>query len=76
MNRGRIKWKTISQVEVPAYDPGNKEITDLVAELEAFWTAHSEFVQKQQQHVNAISAELHVDDESAHERWLAYKPPE
>ena len=76
MNRGRIKWELISKVEVPAYDPGNTEITKLVGELEAFWLAHSKFTKRKQLHVKAISSALGVEDDSAHERWLAYKPPE
>ena len=76
MNRGRIKWQTISRVEVPAYDAGRKEVKELVAEWEAYWIAYAEFTRKKQQHAHAISAELQVDDDSAHERWLAYKPPE
>ena len=76
MNRGRIKWEAISRVEVPAYNTGNGEIEELVTELKGFWSARAEFVQKKQEHVRAICIELQVDDDSAHERWLAYKPPE
>lgn len=76
MNRGRIRWETIEPVAVPVYKSGNKEIKDLVADLEAFWAAHEEFTRKKRKHVTAVSAALKVDDETAHERWLAYKPPE
>ena len=76
MNRGRIKWEAISMVEVPAYGGGKKEIRELVGEMKGFWSARGEFMEKKREHIDAITAELQVDDDSAHERWLAYKPPE
>ena len=76
MNRGRIKWEAISMVEVPAYGGGNEEIKDLVGEMKGFWSSRAEFMEKKRVHIGAITAELQVDDDSAHERWLAFKPPE
>lgn len=76
MNRGRIKWDTISAVSVPTCDPLDPEITTLVAELEAYWAAYGEFTKNQRKHVGALVEKFGVDGEDAHLRWLGFKPPE
>ncbi len=64
MNRGRIKWDIISEVEVPKYKPGTKEIVTLVKELEKFWKAYVDFTTKQKKHVADVAGSLKVEGQT------------
>ena len=76
MNRGRIKWDNIKNVEVPKYVTGNTEIEQLVRDLEYLWDAYKKFYASKDAHVSRIADELDVNSEDAQHRWLSYKPPE
>jgi type I restriction enzyme M protein len=76
MNRGRIKWDNIKNVEVPKYVKGHAEIEQLVRDLEDLWEAYKKFYKSKEAHINRVVDELEVNGEDAHQRWLAYKPPE
>ena len=76
MNRGRIKWDIIADVEVPIYEKGNKEIQHLVKETKRFWSAFQAFMESKKNHTDIVTQTLIVDDEDSHKRWLSYKPPE
>lgn len=75
MNRGRIKWDIISTVLVPIYEE-NDEIKELTIEIEAFWNAYEKFNSRKLAHINRISKDLEIADESSYRRWLSFKPPE
>jgi hypothetical protein len=55
---------------------GNKQIEQLVVELENLWAAYKEFHSNKTAHMDKIIENLEVDGEDAHRRWLAFKPPE
>ncbi len=76
MNRGRIRWETISTVRVPAYTEADPHIKEVVVALEEFWAAHAKFANGLASHVSQVVTALDVDGEDARLRWLAYKPPE
>ncbi len=76
MNRGRIEWTTIAQVEVPEYQPGDAAVAKLVKELRSMWRAHGRFFANRRTYLDLIAAELELNGEDAKERWLGFKPPE
>ena len=75
MNRGRIKWDNIKNVEVPVYK-AKKEIKLLTKEMELFWNAYKQFFDKKQKHIDKVSNELDVNGKESEYRWLSFKPPE
>jgi type I restriction enzyme M protein len=76
MNRGRIKWSNIANVEVPKYVHGNEKIEKLVSDLENLWIAYESFCSTKSAHISEIARSLEVNGEDAQLRWLAFKPPE
>jgi type I restriction enzyme M protein len=76
MNRGRIKWDEISKVTVPIYDKTIYDMEDTVNAIENLWDAHNQYNNQKLQQMNNIVTDLKLEDESAKQRWLAYKPPE
>lgn len=76
MNRGRIKWKDIQDVEVPKYGVGNKEIAALAKEMQEFWNAYEIFSDRAKKHTDTVTDLLKVNDKDSHIRWLSFKPPE
>jgi type I restriction enzyme M protein len=76
MNRGRIRWKTLSNIEVPVYDETKSEIVIAVEALDKFWGSYSNYQSKKDNALHGIVSELELEDEKARKRWLAYKPPE
>lgn len=76
MNRGRIKWDEISKVEVPIYDKAIYDMEGTVNAIENLWNAHNQYNKQKLQQMNNIITDLKLEDESATQRWLAYKPPE
>jgi len=76
MNRGRIQWKTIADVEVPEYDDNNVEIHKMTIDLKELWQALDKYMVSKKLHLSNIENILKVNDQDAHRRWLAYKPPE
>ncbi|MCL1982947.1 MAG: N-6 DNA methylase [Clostridiales bacterium] len=76
MNRGRIKWDVISDIDVPKCDPKDKDVETLVLEMESFWDAHIKFSANKKRHETVLATKYDVDGWDAHERWLGFKPPE
>lgn len=76
MNRGRIFWDDIKNVEVPKCLKTDSSIKKLVKSLKEYWSAYSGFHSGVSTYISVKSGELHLDDNSAKERWLAFKPPE
>ncbi|WP_322015286.1 N-6 DNA methylase [Paraburkholderia sp. J12] len=76
MNRGRIQWDVISQIEVPLYDSDLASTKALVGELEAYWKTFQQLTKSRDSHYVELNRSLGIDDKVALRRWLAYKPPE
>lgn len=76
MNRGRIKWKDMSKIEVPLYDETKHKVKEVVQTLDELWDAYSQYNEKKSQRFKKMVSELKLEDEDATKRWLAYKPPE
>jgi hypothetical protein len=76
MNRGRVKWNDVANVEVPEYSVRDKDIEQITLRLQEFWEAYKEFSNSKRNHMQAVVEKLDVDGEDAKLRWLAFKPPE
>jgi type I restriction enzyme M protein len=76
MNRGRIKWENMAEVEVPQYNPNRNNMTSSVSALENLWQAYASYLESQSEFAHNLTYNLHLEDEDAKIRWLANKPPE
>ena len=76
MNRGRIRWKTLSSLEVPQYEKKHDDMSEAVKALNDFWSSYIKYYQEKGKAIGAIVSELKLEDDEARKRWLAYKPPE
>jgi len=76
MNRGRIRWGTLSNIKVPKYDKKKQDTQDAVLALEEFWKTYSQYRIKKAEAFSEIIIDLKLEDADARKRWLAYKPPE
>ncbi|WP_373525815.1 restriction endonuclease subunit M [Nostoc sp.] len=76
MNRGRIKWENMAEVEVPQYDPSRNDMTSSISALENLWRAYASYLGSKSSSVQELTSSLHLEDEDAKIRWLANKPPE
>jgi type I restriction enzyme M protein len=76
MNRGRIDWDTIGNVEVPEYLGRDPQVAELVRTLESMWQSHATFSGNRKMYLDGISGELELNGADAQERWLGFKPPE
>lgn len=75
MNRGRIQWDVIKQIQVPEYS-ASSDTSELVRNLETFWDAYSQLRTQQNMHTASLNVQLGVSEKDSFMRWLAYKPPE
>jgi hypothetical protein len=75
MNRGRIKWGDMANIEVPAYDEEHHKMKDTVKALDNLWTAYSQYATGKDK-LKELATELKLDTEESRQRWLANKPPE
>ena len=76
MNRGRIKWDSISEVQIPKYKAGNKNIEKITEHLKDLWKSFAQYSNARKLHMAAVAKELDVDGPDSHRRWLGFKPPE
>ena len=76
MNRGRILWDDIKNVEVPKYKGQDKGVKKLVENLKKYWAAYNELQKETVGYMTKKSDQLELNDASAKDRWLAFKPPE
>lgn len=76
MNRGRIKWDSISTVSIPKYISGNKNIVEITANLKDYWDSFARYSDGRKKHMTAVALDLDVDGTGSRQRWLAFKPPE
>lgn len=76
MNRGRIKWDNMAEVEVPQYALNKNDMTSSISALENLWQAYASYFGSKSHAVHELTSNLHLEDEDAKVRWLANKPPE
>ncbi len=76
LNRGRIRWSGMSMLEVPTYNQLISDLTGAAQSLSDLWDASETFSHVLKQQIAGISDTYSLEDESARERWLSYKPPE
>jgi type I restriction enzyme M protein len=76
MNRGRIKWDSISTVKIPKYVTGNVDIKSITADLKDYWKSFERYWQGRMTHMAAVAADLDIEGPGSQRRWLAFKPPE
>jgi len=76
MNRGRIKWTTLSSVEVPVYNAAHHHLSSAVKSLTEYWNRHTQYQTKKAKAIDTVISKLKLEDEKARNRWLSYKPPE
>ena len=76
LNRGRIKWSLMADIEVPEYDEDSHNMPELRDLMDGLWKIRDDFDSKLRNQANKIALEFSLEDESARHRWLAYKPPE
>ncbi len=76
LNRGRIKWNEMANIDVPCYNEEQHKMKDAVKSLEDLWTAFFHYSTGKNQQVKQLTKELGLDIEESRIRWLANKPPE
>lgn len=79
LNRGRIRWSEMASIEVPEYDPNMNSLSGLSGVAKAMsdlWSAQEQFSVGLADASANISKIFALEDDSARERWLSYKPPE
>lgn len=77
MNRGRITWNDIAEVEVPGYSEASREVAEeLVIVLERVWDNHISYMKQKSDYLSKIAEKLELEGLDAQERWLTFKPPE
>lgn len=76
MNRGRLRWEDMQQIEVPIRNERDENATAAVAAVKEQWNAHAELVSKQGGYITALAADLKLDGADSRLRWLGNKPPE
>lgn len=76
LNRGRIRWTAMSLIEVPEYQDQTNDLTKAVQAKVDLWDAQEQFGLEIESMSVQITDTFSLEDESAKERWLSYKPPE
>ena len=76
LNRGRIQWAEMSSIEVPEYNPDVSDLSNVARDMVELWSAQQQFDIGLEDMSSNINKSFVLEDESARERWLSYKPPE
>ena len=76
LNRGRIRWNEMKIIEVPKYDNIINNLSGSVKLMFDLWDAQEKFNIGLEKQAIDIDNTFSLNDESAKERWLSYKPPE
>ena len=76
LNRGRIRWADMRSIAVPRYDPSVSDVSGVSSAMVDMWKAQEAFETGLSVASDNISGLFGLDDESARQRWLSYKPPE
>ncbi len=76
LNRGRIRWSEMSTIEIPEYNPDINSLSNVAKAMVDLWNAQEQFETGLQDASANISQYFALEDDSARERWLSYKPPE
>jgi len=74
LNRGRARWMAMSDIEIPR--KAQQDLSSTVVAIEELWVAQQKFREGFQAEATSITTTFTLDDESARQRWLGYKPPE
>lgn len=74
LNRGRARWRAMSDIEIPR--KAQQDLSSSVEAIEKLWAAQEKFREGFQAETTNITTTFTLDDESARQRWLSYKPPE
>ena len=76
LNRGRIKWTLMADIEVPEYEKDSHNLAELGVMMTDLWKVRGIFESKLRSEESAIASAFSLEDKSARQRWLGYKPPE
>jgi type I restriction enzyme M protein len=76
MNRGRMKWGVMRNLEVPKYNPELHSVKDDVAKITSLWASYETYMQAKRAATRSLATSLDLETEDARKRWLAFKPPE
>ena len=76
LNRGRIRWTLMADIEVPEYDKDSHNLAELGVMMTDLWKFRDDFEFKLRSEESKIASAFSLEDESARRRWLGYKPPE
>ena len=76
MNRGRIDWDNMCQIEVPVYSENIHDMKNEVVALEALWASYSRFRGVLNHKMETLVSQLKLEEDDSRTRWLASKPPE
>jgi hypothetical protein len=76
MNRGRLRWEDMREIEVPLRNKKSNSASAAVTAVKAQWAAHAALATAQGGYINRLAEDLKLDGADARLRWLAYKPPE
>ena len=76
MNRGRIKWDVIKDINVPLCDTADKNLIALTKEMVTYWKATKKYMLNNKKHAQKLVDVYNVDGQDSGERWLGFKPPE
>ncbi len=76
MNRGRIKWENMRNVEVPVYNKSINDLSNNVIALEGLWDSYRKYQDYKIEQTEKLATDLDLEGDDARSRWLAFKPPE
>jgi type I restriction enzyme M protein len=74
LNRGRARWRAMSDIEIPR--KAQQDLSRSVDAIEKLWAAQEKFREGFRAESTNITTTFTLNDESARQRWLSYKPPE
>ena len=66
----------MSTIEIPEYNPDINSLSNVAKAMVDLWNAQEQFETGLQDASANISQYFALEDDSARERWLSYKPPE
>ena len=76
LNRGRVSWKLVAEINVPEYDQTAHDMAHLGVMMTNLWEVKNDFDSTLRNEESNIASTFSLEDESARLRWLGYKPPE
>jgi type I restriction enzyme M protein len=76
LNRSRMRWGAMGKLHVPVCKPKSKQLEKAVRSTLQLWAARGEYEATMEKEIETLARKLHLDDDEAKKRWLAFKPPE